>query len=350
MGKYQRIRHSRAPTIRRAILGSLVLAILILAACWFAFPPSGRQNSLAISRTNPGEPPRAPFVDITAAAGIEFVHENGAAGEKLLPETMGGGSAWLDFDRDGAQDLLLVNSQHWPWTPPPLDQPNLALYRNNGRGGFEDVTPGSGLDVSLYGMGAAIGDYDNDGRVDVFLSALGPNRLFRNLGGGKFEDVTASAGVAGDDEAWSTSCGFFDYDNDGDLDLFVCNYLRWSREHDLAQNFRIAGGDDVHHSRLRGDRLPLHRRQHVAHLNRQCGCLRVRMDGGNNHRPIGRSPQLHAQPLRQIAQRHLVGTSNRGNRRNRSGVDDLSLSRMRRCHDGSAKQGAQDKDAAQNHR
>jgi hypothetical protein len=188
--------------------------------------------------------PRLPFTDVTAQAGITFVHENGAAGEKLLPETMGGGCAFFDFDNDGDQDLLLVNSQRWPWDerarnlPPAL----MALYANDGTGRFTDVTAGSGLDVSLYGMGAAVGDYDNDGLVDVFISALGANRLFHNEGQGRFRDVTAEAGVAGDPQAWSTSCGWFDYDGDGDLDLFVCNYVQWSREYDVGQNFQLTGG------------------------------------------------------------------------------------------------------------
>jgi hypothetical protein len=208
--------------------------------------PPTRQTALAppTVREAPGvEIPAVAFANITEEAGIDFVHENGAAGEKLLPETMGGGCAFFDFDNDGDQDLLLVNSQRWPWDTRPAENPaTSALYRNDGKGKFENVTAGSGLDVSLYGQGVACGDYDNDGRVDVFLSALGTNRLFRNAGDGKFEDVTDVAGVAGDPQAWSTSCGFFDYDNDRDLDLFVCNYVEWSREFDVAQNFQLVGG------------------------------------------------------------------------------------------------------------
>jgi hypothetical protein len=188
--------------------------------------------------------PRVQFTDITRQAGIKFEHENGAAGLKLLPETMGGGCAFFDFDNDGDQDLLFVNSNRWPWDRKPADrdEAKMALYRNDGQGNFADVTAGSGLDVSLYGMGVGVGDYDNDGRVDVFLSALGPNRLFHNEGSGKFRNVTAAAGVAGGDNEWSASTGFFDYDNDGDLDLFVCNYLKWSREYDEGQNFQLVGG------------------------------------------------------------------------------------------------------------
>jgi hypothetical protein len=133
-----------------------------------------------------------------------------------------------------------VNSSTWAWrneTRPP----GVALYRNRGDGTFDDVTAGSGLEASAYGMGVAVGDYDGDGRVDMLLTALGPNGLFRNLGNGHFEDVTAQAGVAGATDAWNTSAAFFDYDRDGDLDLFVTSYVRWSREIDLGVDYRLAG-------------------------------------------------------------------------------------------------------------
>lgn len=186
--------------------------------------------------------PEIPFTDITDAAGIDFVHENGAEGEKLLPETMGGGGAFFDFDNDGDQDLLCVNSNVWPWAKNPPAMPvTSALYANDGKGSFTNVTAGSGLDVPLYGNGIACGDYDNDGDVDVFLSCLGANHLFRNDGGGKFTDITAAAGVAGSDTEWSSSCGWLDYDNDGDLDLFVCNYIQWNRELDQSMEFTLDG-------------------------------------------------------------------------------------------------------------
>ena len=170
------------------------------------------------------EIPTVMFTDITDEAGIDFVHENGAYGDKLLPETMGGGCAFLDFDGDGDQDLLLVNSRRWDWDtrPQPTRPTHPALYANDGTGHFTDVTRQRGLDVSLYGMGAAVGDFDNDGRPDLFISAVGHNRLFRNTGE-RFEDVTKTAGVAGKATAWSSSCGFFDADAAGDLDLVVCN-------------------------------------------------------------------------------------------------------------------------------
>ena len=201
---------------------------------------------VSVRQSSPLEIPKIPFTDVTEESGLTFIHENGAYGQKLLPETMGGGNVFFDFDNDGDQDLFLVNSTRWSWDPRgPSEAPaTMALYRNKGTasGQFEDITAGSGLDISLYGMGAAAGDYDNDGRVDLFLSAVGGNRLFHNEGNGKFLDVTASAGVAGDPQEWSTSCGWFDFDNDGDLDLFVCNYVKWSREYDEAQNFQLTGG------------------------------------------------------------------------------------------------------------
>jgi len=191
------------------------------------------------------EVPVVRFTDVTRESGIDFVHTNGAYGEKLLPETMGSGCAFFDFDNDGHQDLLLVNSSQWPWHTPAGGatgpRPTLKLYRNDGKGHFTDVTAGSGLDVSMYAMGVAVGDYDNDGLVDVFVSGVGGNRLFKNLGGGKFRDVTAESGLGGSDDQWGTSCGFFDYDNDGKLDLFVCNYVRWSRQVDLSQGFVLTG-------------------------------------------------------------------------------------------------------------
>ncbi len=202
------------------------------------------------------ELPQVPFTDITQSAGINFVHENGAYGDKLLPETMGGGCAFLDYDADGDADILFVNSQRWPWDPRPApEQPaTMALYANDGSGRFENVTESAGLNVSVYGQGCAVGDFDNDGDPDLFLSAItpsaegepqvetGPHRLFRN-DGGTFVDITEAAGVAGYPGDWGTSCGWFDHDNDGDLDLWVCRYVVWSKEFDLAQDFRLTGGE-----------------------------------------------------------------------------------------------------------
>ncbi|PYR92109.1 MAG: CRTAC1 family protein [Acidobacteria bacterium] len=169
------------------------------------------------------------FTDVTAASGIKFRHVNGAFGKKYLPETLGSGCAFLDFDNDGWQDVLLINSMPWPSRQGPPSYP--ALYRNNHDGTFTDVTRQAGLAVQMYGVGVAAADYDNDGNIDIYITALGPNHLFHNLGGGKFKDVTITAGVG--DPAFSTSAMWFDYDRDGKLDLFVANYVQWTAEGDL---------------------------------------------------------------------------------------------------------------------
>ena len=170
------------------------------------------------------------FRDITAQAGIRFSHNNGAFGKKYLPETMGPGCAFIDYDNDGWPDIVLANGQDFPGHKRGAGTPK--LYRNNHNGTFTDVTARAGLAVSMFGMGIAVGDYDNDGRDDLFLSALGQSRLFHNNGNGTFTDTTRSAGLAGPDE-FSTSAAWFDYDLDGKLDLVVANYVQWSEKTDL---------------------------------------------------------------------------------------------------------------------
>jgi len=182
--------------------------------------------------------PSVKFVDVTKEAGIHFTHVNGAAGEKLLPETMGSGAAFLDYDGDGDQDLLLINSDYWP-AQQKAPRPTQALYRNDGKGHFEDVTKAAGLDKTFFGMGAAVGDYDNDGDPDVYITALGGGHLFRN-DKGVFTDVTAEANARAS-EGWLTSAAFFDMENDGDLDLFVACYVDWAAETDRSQEFQLAG-------------------------------------------------------------------------------------------------------------
>jgi hypothetical protein len=159
------------------------------------------------------------FVDATAASGISFRHHSGASGKKYLPETMGSGVCVLDYDNDGFEDILFVNSKGYP-----------ALYHNNGNGTFTDRTRQAGLAVEMYGMGCAVGDYDNDGKDDIYITAVGSNRLFRNLGNGHFVDVTARAKVGG--SGFSSGAVWFDYDNDGKLDLFVAHYVEWSEKTD----------------------------------------------------------------------------------------------------------------------
>ena len=173
---------------------------------------------------------RVRLVDVTDAAGIAFRHNNGAYGGKLLPETLGSGCAFLDYDADGWIDILLVNGCGWPGHR--RQRSTLRLYRNNRNGTFTDVTRHAGLDVEMYGLGVAVGDYDNDGFPDVYVTAVGQNRLFRNTGKGAFVDATEQSGL-GARSAFSTSALWFDYDRDGRLDLFVCNYVRWSPEHDV---------------------------------------------------------------------------------------------------------------------
>jgi len=170
------------------------------------------------------------LVDVTAAAGIDFHHNSGAFGAKYLPETMGSGCAFFDYDGDGWLDLLLVNGMDWPGHK--RRRSTLKLYRNNRNGTFTDVTERAGLAVEMYGMGVAVADYDNDGFPDVLITAVGQNRLFHNTGKGHFVDVTERAGLGGR-SSFSTSAVWFDYDRDGLLDLLICNYVKWSPERDV---------------------------------------------------------------------------------------------------------------------
>jgi len=173
-------------------------------------------------------PPPVAFTDVTAQAGIRFVHNSGRAGKKFLPETLGSGVAWFDADGDGWADILFINSKDWT----PRGRKSLpALYRNNHDGTFTNITAGSGLDVEMYGIGVAIGDYDNDGRDDVYITALEGDHLFRNEGHGKFRDVTKASGI--DNASFGTSAAWVDYDRDGKLDLFVANYVQWTAKGDL---------------------------------------------------------------------------------------------------------------------
>jgi enediyne biosynthesis protein E4 len=168
------------------------------------------------------------FTDVTKTAGIDFRHNSGRAGKKYLPETMGSGVAFIDVDGDGWPDILLVNSKDWT----PRDRKSLsALYRNNKNGTFTNITAGSGLDVEMYGIGVAVGDFDNDGRDDIYITALEGDRLFHNEGNFKFKDVTGASGIK--NANFGTSAAWLDYDKDGKLDLFVANYVRWTREGDL---------------------------------------------------------------------------------------------------------------------
>ncbi len=183
---------------------------------------SAKRADRVESSVRPSGPIR--FIDVTAQAGIHFKHNSGAFGQKYLPETMGSGVCVLDYDNDGWQDILLVNSMDWPGHE--ATKSYSALYHNERNGSFKDVTKEAGLAVEMYGLGCAVGDYDNDGREDIYITALDGNHLFHNEGNGKFVDVTRKAGVR--DGGFSTGAVWFDFDNDGKLDLFVSHYVDWS--------------------------------------------------------------------------------------------------------------------------
>ena len=172
------------------------------------------------------------FVDVSESAGVPFVHRASATPKKFLLETMGSGVALLDYDGDGLLDIYLLNGAKLTPGMSPGSIPEKAtpeywnrLYRNNGNGSFSDTTEEAGVSGRGYAMGVAAGDYDNDGRPDLYVTNYPSNQLFRNQGDGTFREVTETAGVSGG--GWSSSAGFFDYDGDGDLDLFVCRYMQW---------------------------------------------------------------------------------------------------------------------------
>jgi enediyne biosynthesis protein E4 len=207
-------------TLKNILLG--VLAVTLWVAASEAGEPAVPETGPATSAIT--------FKDITASAGIRFAHNNGAFGKKYLPETMGPGVAFIDYDNDGWPDIFLVNGMDWPGHVVKHTTPK--LYHNNHDGTFTDVTHKAGLDVEMFGMGVAVGDYDNDGYDDLFVTAYGQSHLFHNNGNGTFTDVTAKAGLSGVSE-FSTSAAFVDYDRDGKLDLVVGNYVQWSIDGDL---------------------------------------------------------------------------------------------------------------------
>jgi enediyne biosynthesis protein E4 len=211
-----------------------VAAILVgvVISRFFPFAPQG------------GTAPPARFTDVTADAGINFVHDSGAREDEETPTTLAGAVAFLDYDNDGHPDLFFVSGTTWPWNPSAMGgPPTCALYHNNGDGRFTDMTREAGLDITMLGMGVAVGDYDGDGYPDIFIAGIGGNRLFHNQGNGTFADVTDSAGVRGDDHVWSTAAVWIDIYGDGRLDLVVCTYARWARETGLRDAFmaEIAG-------------------------------------------------------------------------------------------------------------
>jgi hypothetical protein len=230
-------RNDTSPENRRLSLLVLAVSGAALAAVGCTLHPAPTATAAA------GGVAGAQFVDVARQAGLTFRHQSGGSGRLYLPETMGAGCAFLDYDGDGWQDLFLLNSGRLPgFRGKGPFYP--ALYRNRGDGTFEDVTRKAGLAFECYGMGCAVGDYDNDGDEDLYVTALGGNHLFRNeripTGAARasgrsapgslcqFVEVTRQAGVAG--RGFSTSAAWVDYDCDGDLDLFVCHYAHWSPE------------------------------------------------------------------------------------------------------------------------
>jgi hypothetical protein len=213
-----RIHMARSSSLRIARFSSCCIrtAVVIFLFC------------VSVLAQTPGAAVR--FTDITQTAGIRFVHNNGAVGGKYLPETLGPGCAFIDYDNDGYPDILFVNGENWSGHSQAAS--TLKLYHNNRNGTFTDVTAKAGLAVSMYGLGVAIGDYDNDGHDDIFVTALGQSRLFHNNGNGTFTDVTAGAGLSGISE-FSTGAAWVDFDRDGKLDLVVANYVQWTPSTDL---------------------------------------------------------------------------------------------------------------------
>jgi hypothetical protein len=190
------------------------------------------------SASSAAQAPAPTFVEVTTSAGIDFRHENGSSPEKHLPETMGGGGVFFDYDNDGWLDIFLVNGGSFVDEAVAKNATH-RLYRNNGDGTFSDRSAKSGIRPSGFGMGACSADYDRDGRVDLYVTSMGPNRLYRNAGDGVFVDVTERSGTVSD--LWSTSCAFGDIDNDGDTDLYVANYVDYS----LNNNKVCVHGDDI---------------------------------------------------------------------------------------------------------
>ncbi len=252
-------------TRKKSLLAGIGVVCFAVALVWLTWLPTSAPPTTAIdpglAKSRESIPvPVVKFTDVTRESRIAFQHHTGATGAKFLPEAMGSGVVVIDFDADGKPDLLFVNSCPWPGQVGPDPPPTSQLYRNLGSCRFEDVTRSAGLDIPFYGMGGTAGDYDNDGFLDLFVTAVGGDRLFHNeadgSGGRKFVEVTMRAGVGGPGGwpkeqgnflnretplAFSSSAAFFDYDGDGLLDLFVARYVTWSPADDRKLGFQLAG-------------------------------------------------------------------------------------------------------------
>ena len=242
--------HSGEAIIRRAFYRSLLAIMLALIAGYAIYIFTQQQSEQApmtsetvkgpvITRPATATAPEVSFTEISREAGIDFIHTNGAYGDRLLPETMGAGAGFIDYDNDGDQDIVLINASFWP-DRPQAATPTSRLYENDGNGHFTDVTGAAGLAINSYGMGLAVGDYDNDGWDDLYITTLHKNYLLHNKQG-KFADVSEASGTAGFEEDWSTAAVFFDFDKDSDLDLFVANYVEWTPQINREIDFRVTG-------------------------------------------------------------------------------------------------------------
>jgi enediyne biosynthesis protein E4 len=219
----------RYPLIKNHLKVFFFLALIVFASgCSKEEPPKNTSKQDPAAQTNSGGT-LPEYVNITKQAGINFMHDNGAFGAKYLPESMGSGCAFLDYNNDGYQDIFLVNFKDWPDHKSKTAYP--ALYKNNGNGTFTDVTASAGLASEIYGLGVSAADYDNDGNIDIFVSCLDQDRLYHNNGNGTFTDVAEKSGIK--ENEFGTSSTWFDYDKDGSLDLYVCNYVKWTKETDL---------------------------------------------------------------------------------------------------------------------
>ncbi len=242
--------HSGEDIIRKAFNRSLLTIAIAVVAGYAIYLLTQREpesdpvtqekiTGPVIAEKTTIEIPEVHFTDITTDAGIDFIHINGAYGERLLPETMGSGAGFIDYDNDGDQDIILVNASYWP-VRPQQGRPTTHLYNNDGKGNFTVVSEEAGLALHSYGVGLVVGDYDNDGWDDVYITTLHTNHLFHNEQG-KFVDVSKSSGTAGFEDDWSTAAVFFDFDNDSDLDLYVANYVEWTPQINMDIDFRVTG-------------------------------------------------------------------------------------------------------------